>query len=117
MNSDEVNIYDFLHVLLWSESQGALHVETLADTVRDGQDALMNRREPHDWVTMDVGPEGFIRRRAEELRPIVKARHKYARSVKSVVLQIVNSPSPRACAAASPPSPAANEHQPRTPPG
>lgn len=73
--SEADNPYDFLYVLLWSRTQGAMHVETLAETAADAHDALMSRRDAHDWITLNVGPEGFIRGQYEALRPVVIARH------------------------------------------
>lgn len=69
------NPYDSLYCLLWSRSQGHLHIETLGESVNDAMDALMNERSVSDWITLNVGPEGFIRSLAQKLQPEVKARH------------------------------------------
>lgn len=70
------NPFDTLYCLLWSRSQGALHIETLGESMMDAMAMLRNERDHGDWITLTVGPEGFIRKTAAELRPVVDARMK-----------------------------------------
>jgi len=60
-------------VVLWSQSQNALHVERLSDMVESNRTAFLENRRM-DYVPLGVGSRAEIESIANEVRPTVYAR-------------------------------------------
>lgn len=61
------------HVLLWSQSQSAMHIEPAAEMLKKNRQAfLVNRR--NDYLPIVYGNLEYCRRVAERMRPIVHKR-------------------------------------------
>ena len=60
-------------VLLWSQSQCALHVERLRDTFRSNTDAFLEDRRM-DYVPLVIGTRQEVDIAADAARPTVYAR-------------------------------------------
>jgi hypothetical protein len=62
--------------LLWSRSQGALHIETLLEAIANGLAMLQGEEEPNDYILVYVGPtRESVEKIAEHIRPIAAAKH------------------------------------------
>jgi len=62
-----------LWVLLWSQSQNALHIERLRDTLKSSRDAFADDRQM-DYVPLYVGDRDGADLVADTVRPIVRNR-------------------------------------------
>lgn len=71
------NPFDFTFVLSWCPKQGAIHVSTLAEQMLDAHECLYGFADVYArdaWVVIAVGPEGAIRKMANDIDPVVKAK-------------------------------------------
>lgn len=62
-----------LWVLLWSQSQNALHLEPLEDMQKANVEAFTENRRM-DYVPLHVGTRESVHAAAEDVRPICRAR-------------------------------------------
>lgn len=60
-------------VLLWSQSQNALHIETVGDMQRSNLDAFAENRRM-DYVMLAIGNREAVDAAARTVRPHVRAR-------------------------------------------
>jgi len=60
-------------VLLWSQSQNALHVETVDDMLTANRKAYSEDRRM-DYVPVCIGPEDVVRQMADAIRNTVHTR-------------------------------------------
>ena len=63
-----------IYVLLWSQSQNALHVETLDATFKSNADAFLEERRM-DYVPLIIGDRDVVDEMAMAVRPTLSARH------------------------------------------
>ena len=61
------------HVLLWSQSQCALHIETVQDMLAENASAFAEDRRM-DYVPIVIGTEEECRNAAEAIRPTLQER-------------------------------------------
>ncbi|WP_281077092.1 hypothetical protein [Variovorax paradoxus] len=65
-------------VLLWSQSQNALHIEKVGDMQRTNIDAFAENRRM-DYVMLAMGNRDAVDAAADTVRPVVHARSEVAR--------------------------------------
>jgi hypothetical protein len=79
---------DTTYALLWSQSQNALHIETVAELLKTDADAFKENRRM-DYVPMYFGTDDDCHVFARELRPILRDREENRSATERVVDVIV----------------------------
>lgn len=72
-------------VLLWSQQQRMLHIETLADMLANHRDAF-RQDKASEYIPLAIGDEAVVERAAEEIRPTIEARYEAWRAGNPSVL-------------------------------
>jgi hypothetical protein len=73
-------------VLLWSQSQNALHVETLDEMLKSNHDAFLEDRRM-DYVPLYVGDEDTVDDMAKVVRPTMIARAEAKSAIAGAMFQ------------------------------
>lgn len=64
-----------LFVLEWSQSQNALHIQTLDKTLRAARERFsVNKAAPNDFTIVFIGEEDEVHKMAEQIRPLLRSR-------------------------------------------
>lgn len=71
MTTEELTTSDY--ALLWSQSQGAMHIEPIADMLDQNREACADDRRM-DYVPIAFGSEEHCREAAEQVRPTLHER-------------------------------------------
>lgn len=69
-----MTINQFSHVLLWSQSQDALHIESVADMLSANGSAFAANR-PMDYVPLAFGTDDECHAGANKVRAIMEKRN------------------------------------------
>lgn len=64
---------DEIYALLWSRSSNCFHIESLADTARNGM-RFFSRDARNDYLLLAFGSRQEMQDRADELRPTITER-------------------------------------------
>lgn len=71
MTTEKLTTSDY--TLLWSQSQGALHIEPITDMLTENHQAFVDDRRM-DYVPIAFGSQEQCREIAEQVRPTLRER-------------------------------------------
>ena len=64
-----------LHVLEWSQSQNALHIQPLEKSLRAARERFsINKAAQDDYAIVFIGDKDEVHRMAEQIRPLLRNR-------------------------------------------